>query len=649
MNLNSPKSEPKKSIEKFNDVKVDEIEIASKPTQKPNDKNKNKIERSKIDIKKETRNKIQREKNDLLTPSRNKIESPKFNPKSPTRNKIEPRKIDPKKEPKHKIQPRLIDPKAPPRHKIEPRQTNLKKESKNKLQTRVIDPKIPLRIKNEHQFVDTSKVNINNTSSIQNGNKYDLRLERIKGEIKNLNWTRVSDDWSITTRTNQYVDYKKIPLDPNKDVSKENPLYRHKEWLNKLYNNKNWKLSDKDIANLCSVDPSVIGKWRKKHQISRKLQGEGRWLDKRSGKVYIRVPRDIYNPGLTKDTRRKSVYKLEHIHNMEKYLSQHLKLEISKKYLVDGKYLSPGVEIHHINQIGNDNRIKNLWIYESKKEHAKGELTLYESLKTLINTNHIQFRNGKYFLNPNIDSSDLNPSNLGLERKNQINFKDINLVKEEIKKINWNAISNDWSIQINKNQFVQKTLKVDPTRDCTTENPLHLHKDWVKRIVSDNRFNLTDSRLAKLCGITRDTARYWRERKHGIKGKSEWGFERRVDDSDGRIWIKVPKEYANPVVQKENHHRRFMLEHRYVIEQHLANHLELEISKKCLIEEKYLKTEAHVHHINLNYQDNRIENLWVFENDNNHKEATKSLYNLLEKLLKSRKIKFKEGNYHIDN
>ncbi len=256
--------------------------------------------------------------------------------------------------------------------------------------------------------------------------------------------------------------------------------------------------------------------------------------------------------------------------------------------------------------------------------------------------------NGKYFLNPDIDSLKTNPSKLGLESKNQINYKDINLVKEEIKKIDWNSISNDWSIQVKKNQFVQKTVKVDPTRDCSKDNLLHHHKEWVKRIVSDNRFNLTDSRLAKLCGITRDTARYWRERMHGIKGKTEWGFERRVDDSDGRIWIKVPKDYANPVVQKEDHHRRFMLEHRYVIEQHLAKHPELEITKKVLKDGKYLKPEAHVHHINMNYQDNRIENLWVFETDKSHIEATKSLYSLVEELLNSGKIRFKEGKYHTD-
>jgi len=613
MNFDRPKLEPNKSFKKMDTKKVEKTELAPKLDKKPNDKPRNKIEHLKIDIQKESRNKIKREKINLLTPPKNKIEHPKIDINAPTRNKIEPRKIDPKKEPKHKLLPRQINPTAPPEHKI-----------------------------GNPNFIPKD-------ISYSTNNIKKLNLEEVKTEIKNVEWESISDDWNITTHPNQYSEYRKISLDPTKDVSTENPLYRHKEWLNKIYNNKNWKLNDNDIAKICGVYPTVIGKWRKKHQISTKLQGEGKWIDKRSGKVYVRVPRDNNNPKLTDNSRSKSVYKLEHIYNIEKNLSRHPELEISKKFLVDGKYLKPGTEVHHINQNGKDNRIKNLWIYESKKEHAKGELTLYDSLKNLVSTNYIQFRNGKYFLNPDIDSLKAKLSNIGLERKNQINYKDINLVKKEIKKIDWKSISNDWTIQINKNQFVQKIVKVYPTRDPSKENPLYHHKEWLKRIINDKRFNLTDSRLAKLCDISRDTARYWRDKKYGIKGKTEWGFERRVDDSDGRIWIKVPKDYANPVVQKEDHHRRIMLEHRYVIEQHLAKHPELEISKKSLIDGKYLKPEAHVHHINLNYQDNRTENLWVFKNTKEHNVATKSLYDLVERLLTKELIVFKNGKYYIIN
>jgi len=869
MNFNSPKSEPKKSFEKLNAKKSEKDKIASKPDQKPYDKPKNKIEPRKIDPNKEPKHKIQCRKLDPNAPTRHKIEPRKINPKIEPKHKLHPRKIDPNTPPRHKIKPPKFDPKAPTRNKIEHPKIDLKAPPRNKIERPKFDPKAPPRNKIQQQF-DTNKLDIDHTPSIQSKNNDISKLEEIKEKIKNFDWESISDDWNITTRSNQYAEYNNISLDPTKDVSKENPLYRNKEWLDKVYNSKNWKLNDKDIANLCGVHPSVIGKWRKKHQISRKLQGEGRWTDKRSGKVYVRVPQDYDHPELTKRPGIKSVYRLEHIYNIEKYLSRHPELElskkylvagkylkigtkvnyinqdskdnsvenlkintnivkpverenylrrekdidhtpsnqniknntfklekikeeiknidwksisenwslttrsnqyskaldptknsslenplyrnkewlnnvynnknwnltdkkianlcgvnpfvitqwrkrhqiarkegnwvniskskaqgrwlnlktgrvcsamskdymhpelkplsgggyirpehtfkmekylannpqleISKKYLIQGKYLKKGIEIHHINQIKQDNRIKNLWIYENKKEHARGELTLYDTLKTHVSTNQIVFKDGKYAINQDFKSSKSHQQQI----EKPINYKDMNLVKEEIKKIDWNSISNEWSVQVKKNQFVQKTVKVDPTRDCSKDNPLHHHKEWFQRLVSDNRFNLTDSRLAKLCGITRDTARYWRDRMHGIKGKTEWGFERRVDDKDGRIWIKVPKDYANPVVQKEDHHRRIMLEHRYVIEQHLAKHPELEISKKCLINGKYLKPEAHVHHINLDYQDNRIENLWVFENVKEHNVATKSLYNLVESLFTKELIGFKNGKYYIN-
>jgi hypothetical protein len=60
MNFDRPKLEPNKSFKKMDTKKVDKTELAPKPDKKPNDKPRNKIERSKIDIQKEPRNKIQR-------------------------------------------------------------------------------------------------------------------------------------------------------------------------------------------------------------------------------------------------------------------------------------------------------------------------------------------------------------------------------------------------------------------------------------------------------------------------------------------------------------------------------------------------------------------------------------------------------------
>jgi len=322
MNFNSPKSEPKKSKEKIDTMKVEKTEIASKPTQKPIDKprnkiespkidikkeprnkiqrekvnlltpTRNKIERPKIDFKRESRNKIQREKINLLTPSRNKIERPKFDPTAPTRNKIEPRKIDPKKEPKHKIQPRVIDPKAPPRHKIERPTLDLTREPKNKITLPKLESK-------DMQNFDTNPLD----KYFQNVKNDILKLEKIKEEIKNVDWKSISDNWSITTHPNQYAK----SLDPTKNPSLENPLYRKKEWLNKVYHNKNWNLTDKKIANLCGVSQPLIIRWRKRHQIPRKEgnwvnisngNAQGKLLNVKTGRVCISIPEEYVHPEL---------------------------------------------------------------------------------------------------------------------------------------------------------------------------------------------------------------------------------------------------------------------------------------------------------------------------------------------------------------
>ncbi len=343
-------------------------------------------------------------------------------------------------------------------------------------------------------------------------------------------------------------------------------------------------------------------------------------------------------------------FRLEHIYVIEQYLSKHPELEISKKFLIDGKYLKIGCEIHHINQNPQDNKIENLWVYKTKNDHAEGELSLRDSLQFLIKTNRIRFKDGRYYINQD-NNSTLNHStevSINQDIKEPINYKDINLVKDEIKKISWEKISNNWTVKNRINQFVEKKIQVDPTRECSVENPLYKHKEWVERIIKDKRYNLTDSRFGKLCGISRDKARYWRDKVHNIKGKTDWGYDRIVDPSDGRIWIKVPDDYENPIVKKEDHQRRNMLEHRYNMERYLSEHPELRITQEALIDGKYLKTEYQVHHINLDFQDNRIENLWVFKNNKLHLKARESLYALVEDLLKQTQIIFKDGKYEIN-
>ena len=83
------------------------------------------------------------------------------------------------------------------------------------------------------------------------------------------------------------------------------------------------------------------------------------------------------------------------------------------------------------------------------------------------------------------------------------------------------------------------------------------------------------------------------------------------------------------------------------MEKFLSDNPEFEISQKYLIDGKYLKEEYEVHHINLNYQDNRIDNLWVFKNNEEHHETRRSLYGLVEELLNTQLIQFRDGKYSL--
>lgn len=212
-----------------------------------------------------------------------------------------------------------------------------------------------------------------------------------------------------------------------------------------------------------------------------------------------------------------------------------------------------------------------------------------------------------------------------------------------------NKVSNNWKVIKHYNQFKEVVINLNPYKNCSEENPLYMHKECFMRIDLDPSFHLSDSKLGKICEITKDKARYSREKVHRIEGKKEWGNEQLIDKFDGRIWIRIPRTYKNPVVNKGKYHRRIMIEHRYIMEKNLSKHLVWGISRRCLIDGNYLKSECEVYHINLDFQDNRIENLWVFfETNEAHQEARRSLLNLIDEIIKCKFIIFKNGLYNIN-
>ncbi|MHA2184960.1 MAG: hypothetical protein ACXAAI_08165 [Promethearchaeota archaeon] len=471
----------------------------------------------------------------------------------------------------------------------------------------------------------------------------------IKIKLRTIDWSDVSNCWQVRYRKNQYDNYKIIELDPYKECSRNNPLYQHKDWIDRVYNDESFDMSDEKLAKLCNISKDTANYWRKKKHciIGRKEWGKGRWIDNRSGRVFVKIPDDYNHPQLKNDRN----YRPEHIYIMEQYLANNPELDISRTYLINGRYLKIECEVHHINFNPQDNNINNLWIYENKKAHAEGEKSIRIVFTKLIKIGFILFLNGEYYLNQNFINNSISNSTLKeIKNYQPISYKSINLneIKEAIKKINWKEISNKWSVFKHINQFKRKTIKLNPYIECdNNNNPLYMHKEWFSRIYNDSEFNLTDSKMGKICGISKDKTRYWREKVHNISGKKEWGQKIIVDKSDGRMWVRVPKNYANPVVQKDDYHRKIMLEHRYVMEQFLAQHPEWEISQEFLNEGKYLKSECEIHHINLDYQDNRISNLWVFKNKESHQKARETLYKLVQDLLNSKIIVFKNGEYSI--
>ena len=262
MDIKSPKSEPAKSIEKPNTEKAEKSEVASKPNQKPNAKPKNKIEPRKIDPNKEPKHNLQPRKID---------------PKTPPRHKLAPRKVDSTKEPKHKLYPRNINPETPSKHKIGPRKVDHKKEAMHKLQPQQLTPKKP-KFKIDPNTFEIAQKAINKIKQIPISEPLytvkpeisQLSIEQIKAEIKNLDWKSVTENWSITIRPNQHTKYN-FPLDPTKDPSNENPLYKHKEWLQTIYNNQSWNITNIKLGKICGVDQATIARWRKSFHIPTKF------------------------------------------------------------------------------------------------------------------------------------------------------------------------------------------------------------------------------------------------------------------------------------------------------------------------------------------------------------------------------------------
>jgi hypothetical protein len=283
--------------------------------------------------------------------------------------------------------------------------------------------------------------------------------------------------------------------------------------------NSNFELSDSIIGEICGLSLSTIWKWWKKFNI------KGREFEYRSinleGYIVLLMPPE-YRPPYINYLEHGRVKRMEHIVIMENYLKKYPKL--SKLYLIDGKYLKPECEVHHKNSCRSDNRIENLWVYKNSSEHSLSKQSLSNSLSELIKLGQIYLDMGKYYLRDDFDLRMLDRFYIEqmIRPVEFIDFQDLDKVRDVLKDIDWYEVSDTWTVEYKPfgSRHQIRSLVLDPYSECSSENPLYMHKRWVERVVNDKRFNITDSRLAKLCNISEMTAYRWRWERHRISKKN---------------------------------------------------------------------------------------------------------------------------------
>ncbi len=485
-------------------------------------------------------------------------------------------------------------------------------------------------------------------------NKKGDKISILKRKIREIDWEEVSNDWVVDKIINKFTKMtKSIKLNPYKDCDKDsNPLYMHKVWLEKIYNGLG--LSDRKIGEICGISHWTIGDWRKRHKIETR-KAKSYYITKQGYKMIL-MPLD-YRHSQRKTTSSGKQWILEHRLVMENFLKQNPHLEASKKYLIEGRYLKSGTEVHHRNLDRLDNRIENLWLYPTKKAHSLTQESLDQCFSALIKLKQVTFNNGEYKYDDSFDyRNGYDEREIGEITKPlefRLPFENIDEIKDEIIKWDWGEISDKWTVykyrggdKQSKKSYIE--YKLNPYKDCDKDsNPLYMHKGWLERVVTDKRFNLTDSRFSKLCGISIGTVQHWKQRTHKISTKyTKMGAPKYVDP-DGYIVIKVPDTYKNPFVKIMKDQRilyNIILEHRYLAERNFAKSSNLELKNKFLRDGRYLQPEYHVHHINLDILDNRIENLWITDE---HSKIHSSLRLLVKQLLDSGFLKFDNGRYYL--
>ena len=224
--------------------------------------------------------------------------------------------------------------------------------------------------------------------------RYD-NIQIVRDEIKNMDWSDLK--WSIVIRVNK-LSTQKIYLNPYKDCSEENPLYKHKGWVQRIITDSRFNLTDPRLAEFCRISESTAFRWRSKiHKIPVESWGFKRYLHKQKNRnqIWTKVPKNYRNPFVLKKVGFN--YMLEHRYILEKEMAQ--QPEKYKIYLVNNNYLKPECRVQHINLDSLDNRIQNLHPCGNQSEHEQIHSSLFKLIDILLKKELLIFNDGRYLLN----------------------------------------------------------------------------------------------------------------------------------------------------------------------------------------------------------------------------------------------------------
>lgn len=472
-----------------------------------------------------------------------------------------------------------------------------------------------------------------------NFDDFEDEVSYLREKIKQISWDGKSSDWYIEGSI----------LNPDYYCSNGNPLYKSEEWLRRIYYDDDLRLSMRKICKICKIGMLKLKTYFDRFGIERKkneiILKNDYWVKY--------MPKDYQHPEL----ESKYIIRSIHILVMEEYINKHPNKGIgtrgiTKDNIIQGKYndnnyffIKIGYEVHHINFVKRDSRLVNLWLF-SKGEHSGIRSNLNKCLEILIKLDQISFAQEKYFFNNTIDCRNLN----SMQKEDKLHpiiifpFRDIKNIEQAIKSIDWSTVNENWN-------------NLNPYHDCSKYNCLYNHKGWMKRVFSDERFNLSDKLLGAICGVNPNTI-YLKRKKFGIS--ANYGGFKRIK-SGGYILKELPSSSKHPyAISPKRSNKKYIYEHRTVMEEYLAKlstripitpreRRDLRIAKDYLEEGIYLKTNCIVHHINLDKYDNQIDNLWCYTEEQDHKNLHATLFLIVEDLLRLDFIRFSVGGYTIDH